>query len=510
MFNDPKLQRLYRSLVFELSSVPIANALSTLGFAFRAFEEDGPISIWANQPPIDDRAAAYQLGLSQWELETMLREILIHAPLYGTGRISNWNKLALISNKLKAICNEAWPEDRGEDLVFFELFRIPHRQFSWQRSLSSAYLNRYLYLYTREPMDTILKAELNLSGAECILAAFTLHAFYLNKLYADGDFDLELVGIDNTRSKALLDRISISRKEVVAYCEQQIPNADLNFEYLPSVFIERPLMSLTSTEGRRTYYCPIPRHLMSRMVDGLYFEIVGSRGFENAYGDAFQSYISDLSKNSLPARYSVLDEQKYGPTRLRKDSIDVIIEDQSATVFVECKTRRVKRISKVDLSDRDITYRQLDALVDILVQSYVTVHDGMQGEYPYWSPNSKPSYLLVVLLTPWHVFSHVLWGYITDQVQTKLETRNVPSTILTEIPATVCSAEEFEQLCSVLNAVSLDTVFGLKTDGDYSQWALDTFLREHHFDPMKEHIEEVQSGAMTLFDLVESIPNPES
>lgn len=459
--------------------------------------------MWSKQPPIADGSAAYQLGLSQWELETMLREVLIHSPLYGTGKISDWKKFAVVSNKLKAICNEAWPNDRGEDLVFFELFRIPHRQFSWQRDLSSSYLNRYLYLYSCEPLEAILKSELNMSGPECILAAFALHSLFLYNLYTEGNFDLEFVGIDKLRSKALLDRISITREEAVAFCEQQIPTADLNFEYLPSVFIERPLMSLSSMEGRRILYCPVPRHLMSRLVDGLYFDIFGARGFENAYGGAFQNYVSDLAKNSLPARYSVLDEQKYGPARLRKDSVDIIIEDESATVFVECKTRRVKRISKVDLSDKDITYRQLDALVDILVQSYVTIQDAMQKMYPHWTPQAKPGFLLIVLLTPWHVFSHVLWGYITTQVRAKLVELRIPTELLAEVPATVCSAEEFEQLCSVLNGTSIDSVFGRKTDGDYSQWALDTFLRSFHLDLMREHIHKVKSGAVTLDELVE-------
>lgn len=503
MFRNRKLKRLYRSLAFELSSVPITNALSTFGFAFRAFEAGGPISIWANQPVIENRSEAYNIGISQWELETILREVLIHSPLYGTSRISDWNKFANVSNKLKAICNEAWPDDRDENLVFFELFRIPHRQFSWQRNLSSAYLNRYLYLYSQPPLEALIKAKLNMSGAECILAAFAIHVYFQQHLNTDSHFGLESVGIDEVRAKALLDRISISRKDAVTHCLQQIPTADLNFEYLPSIFVERPLMSLTTTDGDKIFYCPVPRHLMCRLVDGLYFDIVGARGFENAYGGAFQNYVSALAQNSLPSMYSVLDEQPYGPTRQRKDSIDLIIEDHSATIFVECKTRRVKRISKVDLSDEDITHRQLDDLVSMLVQSYVTIDDAMRNQYPHWKKKARPSYLLIVLLTPWHVLGAVLWGYIIKKVHSKLDAIGISAEILTEVPVTICSCEEFEQLCAVLNGTSIDILFGLKTDDYYAQWALDTFLREQYAELMKEHIRKVGTGHTTIGELLE-------
>ena len=75
-------------------------------------------------------------------------------------------------------------------------------------------------------------------------------------------------------------------------------------------------------------------------------------GFSQAFGPSFQNYVGEvLAATTRDSTATFLAEEKYQVGKNRKDSVDWIVEDDTATLFIECKTKKVRYEAKVALTD---------------------------------------------------------------------------------------------------------------------------------------------------------------
>jgi len=101
--------------------------------------------------------------------------------------------------------------------------------------------------------------------------------------------------------------------------------------------------------------CPIPTLLFWRFISGVYYEIYNQQGFENAFGNAFQWYVGQvIERGTRRERTRLHPECPYRIGNDLKRTVDWIVEQDGAAIFVEAKTKRMAYEAKVEIIHEDI------------------------------------------------------------------------------------------------------------------------------------------------------------
>jgi hypothetical protein len=76
-----------------------------------------------------------------------------------------------------------------------------------------------------------------------------------------------------------------------------------------------------------------------------------------------------------------LGEMDYVAGKAKKRSVDWIVADEGAALFLECKSRRLSLSAKVSLSDLKPLEGDIDNMAAPVVQLYKTIIDYRQNAY---------------------------------------------------------------------------------------------------------------------------------
>jgi len=241
-------------------------------------------------------------------------------------------------------------------------------------------------------------------------------------------------------------------------------------------------------QGRDSLICPLPTLLFWRFTSGVYYEICGKPGFDNAFGDAFQWYVGQvIERGTRRENTRVYPEAQYWIGKDSKRTVDWIVEQDGAALFVEAKTKRLAHQAKVEIIEKDILPVELDKLAAMVVQAYKSIHDYKAGHYPHFpfDPNRK-IYPLVVTLEDWILMGPPLINELRADVILRLEKESIPTTVIEEMPFSVCAIHEFEQAIQVMDRVGLHTVMQGKVEWPRQEWTFAAFLRDGFHDHWKQ------------------------
>jgi hypothetical protein len=133
---------LYKPLRNYLRKHELFSGLKAVYHYFQFLQFDVALPIVLQHPELSLRGA-YRLGLFEWELQTLTREILLNC-VEGEGHsLFSWKAIAAANNTIKHIENETWGRLAKEGDIIFELTRIANRQFPWQLGINQPTLSRY-------------------------------------------------------------------------------------------------------------------------------------------------------------------------------------------------------------------------------------------------------------------------------------------------------------------------------------------------------------------------------
>jgi hypothetical protein len=226
--------------------------------------------------------------------------------------------------------------------------------------------------------------------------------------------------------------------------------------------------------------------LARRVTNELYFDLV-SKGdaFSKSWGPAVQSLVGEVARRSdKRGRFAVIPERSYGSSKRRRDTIDWIILDDGAALFVECKGARTRFRGISDLTSQEFIDGEFSRIRDFAVQTYKTLHDCLAGEYPNWKPDGRPIYPLIVTLEDWQTFGMHVDRLVVAPLKAEMERLGIDPKIVEKHPLSFCAVDTFEQAMAVCNDAGIDAVFRQKTAGEYPQWALETFLLQNFKDEL--------------------------
>jgi hypothetical protein len=417
-------------------------------------------------------------GIYEWELALLAKELLVLAPEDAGDDLRSWKRFSAAVNKLKNLDNEI--SRRYEKLfrehIFIEMYRTAHHQFLWQRTLRmDSEVSRYFKIFGVPALDAILRERLGLSAHALYSVGLASSGYFLNQSDLATPPTFNLTGVTAAQVTSFFDRYSKSTSDMRLLCEE-VESFDENFVYTFNPLLQFPLVSFVSA-GRSKLIAPVPRYLIRRFTEGVYYDILGAQGFEAAFGDSYQTYVGEVleavnSRNSL----AVLGESDYVVGKDRKRSVDWIASDDTGELFIECKTKRLRLDAKIALSDLAPLEAELSKLAEFTVQIYKTLADAISGRYSHWGVSSRPIYPIIVTLEEWYVFGHQLDSKIDACVRSEFGSAKLDEQLLEKYPVTICSVGDFERLMALVAVRGIGIVMDERLNPKRRLWLLHAAL----------------------------------
>lgn len=420
-----------------------------------------------------------ELGFFLWELDTLAREVILHCEPRAGKPVTSWNEVATAINKLKKAEEES-NNEIDEYNVLAELTRIAHRQFHWQQGISHHDIIRVRKIYRSPGMNEVLLDVYGLSAEEVTLGGFAALSTFMEYFAVLPDWPEKSAEKLGFNARPVIERLTLDYDDI----RKRIHEAralDSRWAYAFNPLWLHPLIRLD--DGR--IVCPIPGLLARRVTEGLYFDVTGAKDVLSKHmGPAFQAYIGEVLERANKGRFTVIAEEKYGPRRQPKDSVDWIVADDTATLFVEVKVLKMAKAPKEVLAPAASVTTELEKLAKGIGKVYATLSDALAGQYPHWKPNGKPVHPLIVTLDNWNLFTHSIESILSGLVFAELDRRGIDRKIVEEHHYVVCSSNELEGGIQIMNEVGIHTVMDGLTSGPKVGWLFSGHLRESFSDEL--------------------------
>jgi hypothetical protein len=409
-------------------------------------------------------------GIYEWELALLAKELLINAPEAGSSDLRSWTSFSGVVNTLKKLDNDIsiHYEHVFKENILVEMSRHAHHQFGWQDGLMYRSVTRYLKIFSYPALDAILQAELGISAHALYTIGLSMAGHFLTASDLDLPITFSVRGVTAKQIETFLERFSEDEAALRASCNEK-QSYDQDFIYTLNPLQRYPLMRYVH-EAKNKITAPIPTNLLRRFTEGVYYEVLNCTGFNVAFGEAFQGYVGEALIAASKGRLSVLPESEYDVGRDRKDSVDWIVSDETGEVFVECKTKRIRREAKFALLDLAPLRTEIDKLVEIVAQTYKTLADGLAGRYEHWKPSQRPIYPVIVTLEEWYYFGPTTAQMTDARLREVFAQRRLDAALLDTFPFTICSISDFERLMSLVAIKGVDAVMKEKVTPKRRMW----------------------------------------
>ncbi|WP_350049802.1 hypothetical protein [Marivibrio sp.] len=430
-------------------------------------------------PKFREKEVWTKKGFFPWELELLAKELILHAQPRGKYDLRKWHDFAAAINRIKNLEDSISGESINQDNVLHELSRIAHRQFHWQHPPDAGMISRYYRIFAREGLAELIERKIGLEVKDLYTIGCMTCGGFLKSTYLDLVQPPAIPNLSSESFKRFIERFAIDIRTLRNEIEKS-QKYDENFAYAFNPLRTYPII-LTNRKSRPNLICPLPTLLFNRFTSGIYYEIHDEKGFSDAFGQSFQLYvgeaakrIDDLSGNS----FQILGEKPYESGQ--KHSIDWIISDDSAHIFLECKTKRMRLGSKQSLEMKGVLEDDISKLASFVVQSYRTLDDARHGRYPHWSPDDKPIYPIVVTLEDWYLFGIQVRPYLDTYIRKALADSGIEQNLFELFPYTVMSVRDLEVSLQVMGRLDIQTIMRKKYSKDHATWNIVPMI-QHEF-----------------------------
>jgi hypothetical protein len=390
---------IYKPLRNRLRQRSILQSLHTVFRFIQFLDFDVPLPQELSPPAMLSFRARMRWGIVQWEFEILAREIILNGDKHSKSHLASWSDVAREINAIKYLENETWGiHSKHEDDVLYELVRIAHRQFPWQKGMTQPHIARYSRLYEDDGLDSMIRAQYGMSHAEMLQLAVALSGHFLKNFVIRLPLKNEINNVPTQVCADFINRFSSTIDELRREYQRH-QSYDINWAYTFNPLRAKPLIRINANSA----ICPIPTFLLRRVTNEIYFDLVQDQvGFARHFGPAVQGLLGEIARSADKLdRFDVIPEARYGSKGAPKDTVDWIIADDTGSLFIECKAARTRFRGISDLTDRSFIDAEFERVRGFTAQLYKSMHSAMRGEYPNWKPNGKPVYPLIVTLEDW-------------------------------------------------------------------------------------------------------------
>lgn len=417
-----------------------------------------------------------------WDLDVLAREILLNAATKGDRSLRRWNDLAGAVNHIRRLDGDAYAAFGEQRDVLIEMHRIAHRQFPWQIRVGVNPLMRAYKIFGRGAVEAIVVRELGMTMRQVLLIGMAMTGHFQNTAVIS-NYDCSELGIPQASSRAYFARLTSTVDDLRSFtAQQQSYGPDWLYAWNP--LEATPLVGVDRAHPERAV-CPIPFYLLRRTSTGIFYDLVKSPDFDNAFGESFQAYVGEVIEFACkPPRFSILPEEPYHIGSNKFHGVDWVLSDDTAHLFIEAKTKRLTLGAKI-LTVGDALERDLVTMATAIVQHYQNILRALDGQ-TRWKPDGLPIYPMVLTLEDWFIFSPRIIENLNNHVRRLLGEHGISEQVLTEMPFTTASAHEFEVASQIIAQVGINGLMGKKTSVEQRSWSLLPFMSDTFSAEMKQ------------------------
>lgn len=376
---------------------------------------------------------------------------------------------------LEAQYNEPSPHEN----VFLSLHRTVQQQGPWQSSKANSFdLSVYFNLYENPEIQEVLVSRIGLTFQQIyLIGVFFWLEFQKRPTSRRMKENKDLPEIDEAKIDAFLDAFSCNFDRL---CEKltATPNNLATHQYRFNPLLYYPIIRFV-TDGPERFLCPHPELLFSRITSGLFFDLMGAKGFADAYGKAFNQTIGKVLAGSNDAgdKFSVCEEFTYKVGKNEVQSPDWIVHDGKNLMTVECKTKRPTFDYQAAENGLVDTERDLEFLADAIIQTHKRV---MEREH--WGLGQFQSVMpLVCCLENWILFGPETFGVLEQKIEEKLPNSERGILLrkqMSEFGYALCTPWELSMIVQIADIAGLETVFDRLRDPKKTYWLMGGKIKE--------------------------------
>jgi hypothetical protein len=315
-------------------------------------------------------------------------------------------------------------------------------------------------------------ADLHLWNIACI-------GFYLDKPALLTLFTSQIKGLPKDVIERFLAFISLPLSSLRKLLKDG-QRYDERFSYAYDSLRKYPLIQM-KYQGQEAMVCPLTTLLYWKFTSGLYYELIDDTRFGNEFGDGFQAYVGSVIEKACP-KFQCFPEQEYKVGKQSKRTVDWIVADEDAVLFLECKARRLSLQSKTTLTDISHLEEDIENLASAIVQVYKTLNDCLTAGYPNYNHQDEDQiYPAVVTLENWRLMGAVMFDLLSRSVTAQLEKAELSQDLTTQFPYSVWAIDELEVGLQIMQAVGIKSFMDGKLGSQpMSHWDWHGYMSSTH------------------------------
>jgi hypothetical protein len=393
-----------------------------------------------------------QIWIAEWTLELLAKEIIINGNAVASkGRtLRTWKTMSEVINHLKDLENKIAGQYGSPQNVLVELIRVAHRQFIWQANApNSASTIRYYKIFNRPAIDAICESKIGLNIWQLYMCGVAVMGAFLERPALTVPFksDIKALSIEHFEKFFAFTSKSISALKATLKSEQQY---DENFAYTYNSLRAIPLVRM-AYRGDDALVCPLLTLLYWRFTGGLYYELIAVPEFANEFGEGFQAYVGEVVERACPTPMEHFAECEYVAGKSKKRSVDWIVADATAALFLECKAKRLSWAAKESLTDLAALQRDIDSMAAAIVQTYKTLADYLDNLYPHFHAQPDlPIFPIIVTLENWRMFGPVMLATLDTAVGAKMTDAGISPDLVERMPYSIIAIEDLEVAVQIM------------------------------------------------------------
>jgi hypothetical protein len=272
--SDPAVFDRYKPLSNRIGNLCLVDSLAVIHayIAHLQFDIPVPNTIEVHEKFLRAEKKTDKISwLSEWELETLCRETIIHAETDPPCQHSlrQWNTLSRVVNELKGLEEFISGKFVGPETIMLELHRIAHRQFPWQMSSpTAANLMRYYLVYQHGPLGELVRKVTGLSVNEVFFVGMTLLSVFIKEFVLFYPPTIGIRGLTVEQIDRFLRHFSSPLRDLKNLLASESEIND-RFAYSYHSLRAFPLIRMSHL-GKDSLFCPLPTLLFWRFTSGVY------------------------------------------------------------------------------------------------------------------------------------------------------------------------------------------------------------------------------------------------
>lgn len=397
-------------------------------------------------------------------IEFIYLNSIIYSPDYKNIKLKNpefeWNKLLRQSNDFQSMIDKHVIEKKGFD--FFYKFML--NQLKTNINHYHLHLYRYYYIFSNAVLSEHFSKLKGISFLDFYTCAMWIHSKFDKTYVIDKSYFLRKANDNTTFSiknvNQTLDILSTDLHTLKQNLKQQLRYDSSTFITHEYEHIKKPIF-----ESNEKLYCLFPDNLLYQYTAGIYYiaEVYDYKHkLNNVFGDSFECYVGEVLKKNQSKNMTITKEISFN--RNQNKTSDWIIQDKESVAFIECKTKRLKIISKKyeDISESDIS-----SLVDAIVQVFKVFHHYRNGDIKELKYNSKKLFIpIIVTLEEWFAGFIIDDVNIINRVKSNLRILNIDEKLIDKYKLHVISISKFETDIQIIKELGFKEYYNRVENGN--------------------------------------------